>query len=103
MSAHGTITQRLAKWVEYHLKPFAQQHTSYIKDTQSFLKHLEYIDETMAPLSDSIKFISWDIVSFNLNCNMCMDAIRRVLEAYSHIELKVPAESIIEALEIAIS
>ena len=30
MSAHGTATKRLARWVEHHLQPFAQQHTLYI-------------------------------------------------------------------------
>ena len=95
----------LVRWVEHHLQPFAQQHTSYIKDARSFLKHLEYINKTKAPLSDTTKLISWDIVNLYPNCNtkMCIEAIKRVLQAYPHIDLKVPTESIIEALEITMS
>ena len=105
MSAHGTATERLARWVEHHLQPFAQQHTSYIKDTPIFLKHLEYINKTRAPLSDTTKLISWDIVNFYPNCNtkMCIEAIKRVLQTYPDIDPKVPTESIIEALEITMS
>ena len=99
------MAQWLARWVEHHLQPFVQQHTSYVRDTQSFLKHLEYINETRAPLSDTTKLISWDTVNFNPNCNtkMCIEAIKRVLQTYPHIDLKVPTESIIEALEITVS
>ena len=93
------MAQRLARWVEHHLQPFAQQHTSYIRDIQSFLKQLEYINETRAPLSDTTKLISWDIVNFYPNCNtkMCIEAIKRVLQTYLHIDLKVPTESIIQS------
>ena len=34
---------------------------------------------------------------------MCIEVIIRVLQAYPHIDLKVPTESIIEALEITMS
>ena len=34
---------------------------------------------------------------------MCIEAIKRVLQTYPHIDLKVPTESIIEALEITMS
>ena len=34
---------------------------------------------------------------------MCIEAIKRVLQTYAHIDLKVPTESIIEALEITMS
>ena len=66
---------------------------------------MEYINETRAPLSDTTKLISWDIVNFYPNCNtkMCIEAINRVLQTYPHIDLKVPTESILEALEITMS
>ena len=37
MSSKGTATENLARWIEYHLKPFAQFHQDYIRDTKSFL------------------------------------------------------------------
>ena len=81
------ITREVCDWIKGHSpgpanvyeQPFAQQHTSYIKDTQSFSKHLEHIDKTRAPLSDTT----------------------RVLQTYPHIDLKV--QSIAEALEITMS
>ena len=51
---HDTATERLASWVEYHLKPFAQQHVSCIKIGIPFSKHLENTNETKAPSSDSM-------------------------------------------------
>ena len=39
----------------------------------------------------------------NCNTKMCIEAIKWVLQTYPHIDLKVPTESIIEALEITMS
>ena len=45
MSARGTAMEKLAKWIEIQLKPFAQIHAAYIRDTLSFLQHLEKLNE----------------------------------------------------------
>ena len=34
---------------------------------------------------------------------MCVEAVKQVLQAYLHIDVKVPTESILEALEIIMS
>ena len=36
MSAQGTATEFLAKWIECKLKPYAQLRNSYISDTKVF-------------------------------------------------------------------
>ena len=32
MSSRGTATENLARWIEHKLKPYAQLHSSYIRD-----------------------------------------------------------------------
>ena len=46
MSAKGTATENLAKWLEIPLKPYARMQGAYIKDTKSFLLHLEHLNDT---------------------------------------------------------
>ena len=61
MSSRGTATERLAKWLEYQLKPFAKIHDAYIKDTKSFLLYLEHLNLTRAPFREGTKLICWDV------------------------------------------
>ena len=82
----------------------AMQHEAYIRNTKSFLLHLEHLSEMRAPFR--IKLISWDIVNYYPNCNtqMCIEAVRRVLEtAQSREFLDVPVECILEALKITMT
>ena len=58
MSARSTATENLAKWIEIQLKPFAQIHAAYIRDTKSFFQHLEELNEKWAPFPKGIKMIS---------------------------------------------
>ena len=48
---------------------------------------------------------SWDVVNFYPNCNteMCINAVKRVVEENPQIDLEVPIECVLEALEITIS
>ena len=82
MSSRGTATERLAKWLEYQLKPFAKIHDACIKDTKSFLLYLEHLNLTRAPFRERTKLISWDVKDFYPNCNTekCIEAFKKVLE-----------------------
>ena len=95
----------MARWIEFKLKPYAQLHDSYIKDTKSFLNYVESINETKAPLSPDTTLNSWDVVNFYPNCNieMCINAVKRVVEENPQIDLEVPIEFVLEALEITMS
>ena len=55
MSSRGTATERLARWLEYQLKPFGKIHDAYINDTNSFLLYLEHPDLTRAPFWEETK------------------------------------------------
>ena len=106
MSARNTATENLARWLEIHLKPYAMQHEAYIRDTKLFLLHLEHLNEMRAPFREGTKLISWDIVNYYTNCNtqMCIEAVRMVLEpAQSREFLEVPVERILEALKITMT
>ena len=58
MSSHGTATEYLARWIELKLKPFAQVHSSYIRDTKSFLQYLEMMNDTKASLTEGTRINS---------------------------------------------
>ena len=105
MSSRGTATEYLARWIEFRLKLYAQLHDSYIKDTKSFLNYIESINETKAPLGPDTTLNSWDVVNFYPNCNteMYIDAVKRVVEENPQIDLEVPFECVLEALEITMS
>ena len=105
MSARGTATEYLARWIEHKLKPYAQLHSSYIRETKSFLQYLERINDTRAPLGEGTRLNSWDIVNFYPNCNtqMRIEAVRKVVEDNQQLDLGVPVECVLEALEITMS
>ena len=102
MLAKGTATEFLAKWIECKLKPYARLHKSYIK---AFLQYLEIVNETRALLSINTTLNSWNIVNFYLNCNtqMCINAVRKVVEDNPQVDLGVPVDCVLEALEITMS
>ena len=58
MSASGTATENLARWIKIQLKPLATKHESYIRDTKSFLVYLEELDEKYAPFPADTKLFS---------------------------------------------
>ena len=58
MSSRGTATERLAKWLEYQLKPFAKIHDAYIKDTKSFLLYLEHLSLTTALFKEGTNLLA---------------------------------------------
>ena len=95
----------MARWIEFKLKPYVQLHDSYIKDTKSFLNYIESINETKAPLGPDTTLNSWGVVNFYPNCNteMCINAVKRVVEENPQLDLEVPIECVLEALEITMS
>ena len=69
MSASGTATENLARWIEIQLKPLATKHESYIRDTKSFLVYLEELNEKYAPFPADTKLVNWDIKNFYPSCD----------------------------------
>ena len=52
MSASNMATENLARWLEIQLKPYAIQHEAYMRDTKSFLLHLEHLNQMRAPFRE---------------------------------------------------
>ena len=105
MSAKGTAMENLAKWLEIQLKPYARMHGAYIKDTKSFLLHLEHLNDTRAPFKDGTKLISLDVENYYPNCqtDLCIQAVRTTLEKYATEFSDSKTKCILEALEITMS
>ena len=63
------------------------------------------MNDTKAPLKEGTKLNSWNIVNFYPNCNTqkCKEAVRKVIEENQHLDLMVPVEWVVEALEITMS
>ena len=91
MSAKETAMENLAKWLEIQLKPHARMHGAYIKDTKSFLLHLEHLNDTRAPFKDGTKLISLNVENYYPNCqtDLCIQAARTTLEKYA-TEFQIP-------------
>ena len=64
MAGKGSPIEYLARWVEWNTKKHAQQHKAYIKDTKALLQHIEQLNITKAPFSESSILVSWDIKKF---------------------------------------
>ena len=82
MAANGSPIEYLARWVEWNIKEYAQQHRAYIKDTKVLLQHIEQLNNTKAPFSDSSILVSWDIKNFYSNCqtDLCIEAVGKALD-----------------------
>ena len=105
MSSKGTGTENLARWIEHHLKPFAQLHQAYIRETKSFLLYLEEIIRTRAPFGPKTRLISWDIKNYYPSCDteMCIKAVEKVVTQHPEHVLEVPLDCVLEALRITMS
>ena len=104
MSANETAIEYLARWIEWHLKEYAQQHETYIRDTKALLQYVEGINNTKAPLSEDSIMVSWDIKNSYPNCqtDLCIEAVGIVLDRRPQGTLP-SKESISEALQITMS
>ena len=102
MSARGTATENLARWLEFRLKPYARMHEAYIKDTKTFLLHLEHLNQTRAPFKEGSKLIGWDIVNYYPNCSteLCLWAVKKILNDKATGLSEINKECILEALSI---
>ena len=88
MSASGTATKNLARWIELQLKPPATKHQSYIRDTKSFLVYLEELNQKYAPFPADTRLVSSDIKNFYPSCDTerCIEAVEKAIYLWgSHI------------------
>ena len=84
LSARGSATENLARWVECQFKVIATKHKTYIKDTKSFLLYLEDLNKEKAQFPPHARMLTWDIVKFYPNCDtgLCLQAVKRALDRW---------------------
>ena len=96
VSGCGSTTENLGTFVEHHLKPLANKHTTYLQDTPDFLRQVQPIKE----LPKSAKLVTIDVVGLftNLPQDETVQCVREALEERQTKE--VPTEYITRLLEL---
>lgn len=104
ISCNNTAIEKLARWVEFHLKSLARQHPTYLKDTKHFLNFIETYNEEQGPFKENeLLMVCRDISNFYPSCdtNKCLDAVESLL---STRDIQCPSsECILEAISITMS
>ena len=94
-SNSGFYTENITSFVEYHLKPLAQNVKSYIKDTNDFLPKLA----SLPPLPDDVILCTIDVVGLypNIPHDEGLIAMSKALDLRK--DKRISTESLIELAE----
>ena len=78
ISNSGFYTENSSSFIEYHLKPLAQNDKSYIRDTNDFLSKLA----SLPPFPDDVILCTINVVGLypNIPCDEGLIAIRIALD-----------------------
>ena len=95
ISNSGYYTENISAFIEYHLKPIAQNVKSYIKDTNDFLNKIA----KLPPLPEDLILCTIDVVGLypNIPHDEGMIAIRQALEMRE--DKSISTDSLIELAE----
>ena len=95
ISNSGYYTENMSAFLEYHLKPIAQEIKSYIKDTNDFLRKLD----PLPSLPEDIILCTIDVVGLypNIPHEDGLVAMRKALDARE--DKTVSTDSLIELVE----
>ena len=91
----GFYTENVSSFIEYHLKPLAQNVKSYIEDTNDFLCKFA----SLPPLPDDVILFPIDVVGLypNITHDEGLIAMRKALDLQK--DKRIPTESLIELTE----
>ena len=78
ISNSGFYTENISSFIEYHLKPLAQNVKSYVRDTNDFLSKLA----SLPPLPDDVVLCTIDVVGLypNIRHDEGLIAMRKALD-----------------------
>ena len=95
ISNSGFYTENISSFIEYHLKPLAQNVKSYIRDTNDFLSKLA----SLPPLPDDVILCTVDVVGLypNIPHDEGLIAMRKALDLRK--DKRISTESLIELAE----
>ena len=66
VSGSGSVTEKIAAFVDHHIKETSKQHQSYLQDTLDFLRFVESINSGPA-LQSNHSMVTWDVVGLYNN------------------------------------
>ena len=95
ISNSGFYTENISSFIEYHLKPLAQNVKSYVRDTNDFLSKLA----SLPPLPDDVILCTVDVVGLypNIPHDEGLIAMRKALDLRK--DKRISTESLIELAE----
>ena len=98
ISNSGYYTENISPFLDHHLQPLDQSVTSYIKDTDEFLKKCHSLPE----LPDGIILCTKDVVGLypNIPHGECLSVLRKRLEPQR--EKYVSNDTIIDLAEVVL-
>ena len=101
VSAWGSITENIGKFVQHHLDPLAKEHKSYIEDTPDLLRQIEDLNKGEILLPNSNLF-TCDVIGLFTNITQ-EDGIEAATEALEERKIKeVPTQFITRLLELVL-
>ena len=86
VSACGSITENIGKFVQHHLDPLAKEHKSYIEDTPDLLRQIEDLNEREILPANSV-LLTCDVIGLFTNIPQ-NDGIKAAEEALEERESK---------------
>ena len=105
ISAKGSATENLARWIEIKLKKFSGMHPAYLEDTRHFLRFIEDINIRKGPLDElNTVLVTRDITDYYPSCDTkkCIEAVKWVLNEAEESSA-ADNRSILEAVELTMT
>jgi len=93
----GSESYAISEYIDYFLKPIANRHPSYLKNTQDFLSK---ISETKIPQNAFLATLDIDAMYTNIDLDAGITAIRKSFDKYPDEDR--PDEEILELLELSV-
>ena len=99
ISCSGSYTQNIGKFVDHHIKPLANTHSTYLQDTPHYLRELDELNKS-ENIKDTDVLVTIDVCSLYTNIPQSegIESVREALDERK--EKKVPTNFIISLLQI---
>ena len=99
VSGSGSITEKIATFVDFHTKEISNKHQSYLQDTPDFLRYIEQINSGPF-ITDNHILVTWDVVGLYTNIPHD-DGLQSLEESLnSRHNPDVPTEFLVKLMDI---
>ena len=93
----GSESYNISEYIDYHLKPIANRHKSFVKNTEDLLSKLS---KTKIPKDSFLVTLDIDSMYTNIDIDAGIDSVKRAFDKYPDTDR--PDENIIELLELSL-